>query len=50
MLKQVVIIEEKNHKVGGKKAIVLGSAVTVEISGKKHSYTVVGEWEADPDI
>jgi transcription elongation factor GreA len=48
MLKQVVIIEENNHKGSGKKAVVLGSSVTVEISGKKHSYTVVGEWEADP--
>jgi transcription elongation GreA/GreB family factor len=26
----------------------IGSKVTVIFSGKKHTYTIVGEWEADP--
>lgn len=48
MLKQVVIIEEKNLKSNGKKIIGLGAKVLLQVSGKKHNYTVVGEFEADP--
>jgi len=49
MLKQVALIEEeKGVKGKGKKAIALGSKVTLTIGGKKQMYTVVGEWEADP--
>ena len=46
ILKQAVIIREgaktSNH------AVKLGSTVTLNISGKKEVFTVVGEWEADP--
>lgn len=49
MLKQVVVIEEPSKKQSGNSMITLGSKVTVSISGKKHVYTVVGEWEADPE-
>jgi transcription elongation factor GreA len=41
-----VIAEEKGK--GKHKAVSLGSKVTVDINGKKHVFTVVGEWEADP--
>lgn len=46
ILKQAVIIRDNptsNH------AIKLGSTVTVSINGKKEIFTVVGEWEADPE-
>lgn len=34
---------------GGKKgAVVLGCKVTVHINGKKDTFTLVGEWEANP--
>lgn len=33
---------------GTKKTIALGSKVTLKIKGKEHTFTVVGEWEADP--
>ena len=29
-------------------AIDIGCKVTVELSGKEHTYEIVGEWEADP--
>lgn len=29
-------------------AINIGCKVTVELSGKEHTYEIVGEWEADP--
>ncbi|HEV2339522.1 MAG TPA: transcription elongation factor GreA [Patescibacteria group bacterium] len=48
LLKQVVIIQEKAHKNGGKKAVALGSKVTLTVGGKKETFSVVGEWEADP--
>ncbi len=46
ILKQAVIIKDaktSNH------AIKLGSTVTLHSNGKKEIYTVVGEWEADPE-
>ncbi|KKQ36950.1 MAG: Transcription elongation factor GreA [Candidatus Levybacteria bacterium GW2011_GWC2_37_7] len=46
ILKQAVIIRDtktSNH------AIKLGSTVTLHINGKKEIFTVVGEWEADPE-
>lgn len=49
LLKQVEIIKEKNSSTGGKKVVSLGTKVTLEVSGKKHVYTVVGEFEADPE-
>ncbi|NMC36189.1 transcription elongation factor GreA [Candidatus Beckwithbacteria bacterium] len=33
---------------GTSKKIGLGSKITVEINEKKHQFTLVGEWEADP--
>jgi transcription elongation factor GreA len=46
LLKQVVIIENGNHHKGSK--IDLGSEVTVKIANKNEVFTLVGEWEADP--
>lgn len=44
LLKQVEIISNnKSHS-----AVKLGSTVTVAVDGKKESFVVVGEWEADP--
>lgn len=46
ILKQAVIIRDaktSNH------AIKLGSTVTLHSNGKKEIFTVVGEWEADPE-
>lgn len=45
LLKEVVLIQDDNH---AKKAINLGSKVTVKVDGRKEEYTVVGEFEADP--
>lgn len=44
ILKQVVVIEDHHND----KIISLGSEVTVEVSGKKEVFKLVGEWEADP--
>lgn len=47
ILKQVILISEKSS--GGSRRIVeLGSTVTVKRDGKRESFTLVGEWEADP--
>lgn len=46
ILKQAVIIRDaktSNH------AVKLGSTVTLHSNGKKEVFTVVGEWEADPE-
>ncbi len=46
ILKQAVIIRDvksTNH------AVKLGSTVTLHSNGKKEVFTVVGEWEADPE-
>lgn len=46
ILKQAVVIRDtktSNH------AIKLGSTVTLHVNGKKEIFTVVGEWEADPE-
>lgn len=47
LLKQVIIINH-TQKNGNDSLVDLGSQVTVEIRGKKEIFTVVGEWEADP--
>lgn len=47
ILKGVEIIKE-NHSAKGKKAVQLGSRVKVKIKDKHDSFTLVGEWEADP--
>lgn len=39
---EVVASKNKNGSIG------IGCKVTVELSGKEHTYEIVGEWEADP--
>lgn len=46
LLKQVVMINENAKNINH--IVKLGSKVTVNIKGKKESFMVVGEWEADP--
>ena len=46
LLKQVEVIADGNGK--GKKAVDLGTKVTLKVKGKQEIFTVVGEWEADP--
>lgn len=45
LLKQAVIIRE--GRTSGH-LVKLGSTVTLHTKGKKETFTVVGEWEADP--
>lgn len=45
LLKQAELIKDDNHKT---QAVDLGSQVIVKIGDKKETFTVVGEWEADP--
>lgn len=44
LLKQAVLITHK----GTDHLVKLGSKVTLTFNGKKDTYMVVGEWEADP--
>lgn len=46
ILKQAVIIRDT---VTSSHAVKLGSTVTLNVNGKKEIFTVVGEWEADPE-
>lgn len=46
LLARVKLISAK--KSTAKKVVKLGSKVTVNGNGKRHIFTVVGEWEADP--
>jgi transcription elongation factor GreA len=45
LLKQAELISDNNHKTH---SVDLGSQVIVKIGDKKETFTVVGEWEADP--
>jgi transcription elongation factor GreA len=45
LLKQAELISDDKHKT---QAVDLGSQVVVKIGEKKETFTVVGEWEADP--
>ncbi|HSX09445.1 MAG TPA: transcription elongation factor GreA [Candidatus Saccharimonadales bacterium] len=45
LLKQAELISDDNHKT---QSVDLGSEVAVKIGGKDETFTVVGEWEADP--
>lgn len=47
LIKQAVLIQESHVK--GSHVVKLGSTVTVNVKGKKEIFTVVGEWEADPN-
>ena len=44
VLKTATIVSG-NHKKDG---VGVGTRVTVKVSGEKHIYEMVGEWEADP--
>ncbi|MFI5164801.1 MAG: transcription elongation factor GreA [Bacteroidia bacterium] len=44
LLKQAVLITHK----GSDSAVKLGSTVILNVNGKKETFMVVGEWEADP--
>lgn len=47
IIKRVSLISE--NKTGrGKKIVQLGSDIMLSVNGKKESFTLVGEWEADP--
>ncbi|MBI2074873.1 MAG: transcription elongation factor GreA [Candidatus Levybacteria bacterium] len=48
LLKQVTLIQADHSGSAAKKAIKLGSKVTLHRDGKREIYMVVGEWEADP--
>lgn len=50
MLKQALVINENTVKKSSKKIVKLGSTVTLNTKGKKESFTLVGEWEADPTV
>lgn len=45
LLKQAELIHDGHHKTHG---VDLGSQVVIKIGDKKETFTVVGEWEADP--
>lgn len=47
IIKRATVIDDKKTS-SGNSMVQLGSKVTVSISGKKEIFTVVGEWEADP--
>lgn len=46
ILKQAVVIRDAKTS---SHAVKLGSTVTLHSNGKKEVFTVVGEWEADPE-
>jgi len=45
ILKQAELITDDKHKT---QVVALGSQVVVKIANKDETFTVVGEWEADP--
>lgn len=47
ILAKAKVIQEKKGKK--KNSVSLGSKVTVQVNGSKHDFSVVGEWEADPE-
>ena len=48
LLTRTKLISEKGPGKGKAKTVRLGSRVTVNGNGQSHTFTVVGEWEADP--
>lgn len=46
LLKEAVVIRDTSKRSGD--LVKLGSKVTLHAKGKKETFTVVGEWEADP--
>ncbi len=47
LLKQAILISGNGHRNAGQ-TVKLGSKVILNTKGKKESFVVVGEWEADP--
>ena len=45
LLKQAVVIRDSKSSGG---AVKLGSKVTLHVNGKRETFMLVGEWEADP--
>ena len=45
LLRQAELISDGNHKT---QSVELGSQVVIKIGQKNETFTVVGEWEADP--
>jgi transcription elongation factor GreA len=45
LLKQAELISDGQHAT---QSVELGSQVVIKIGGKEETFTVVGEWEADP--
>ncbi len=48
LIKKAVVVKEESSANGKNKSIAIGSKVNLKIDGKTETYTVVGEWEADP--
>jgi len=47
LIKKAKVIRNTGKKSGSNQ-VQLGCKVTVKVNGKKHTYEIVGEWEADP--
>ena len=45
VLKNALVVKAKNGKSLG---VDIGTKVTVRVNGQKHTFDIVGEWEADP--
>ena len=45
IMKTAKVTDESNRSTD---TVVVGCKVTVHIAGKKETFTIVGEWEADP--
>lgn len=48
LMKKAVVVKEEKSANGKNKSIAIGSKVNLKVEGKTETYTVVGEWEADP--
>lgn len=48
LLKKAILIKETPSK-GKNKKVKLGSSVTLTVDGKRETFMLVGEWEADPN-
>lgn len=46
---QEIIAKAKIVKSGKKGSVEVGCKVTLHVNGKKEVFTIVGEWEADPN-
>ncbi len=48
LIKKAIVVKEEGSVKGKDKSIAIGSRVNLKIDGKTETYTLVGEWEADP--